>query len=624
MLLHFVTTVTLFFPLVTFAQAPALGTAAGYVLFSSNGAVGNTGVSQLTGNIGTNNGAITIYRNVNGVLHNADGASLQAKTDLQLAYNQLNATTSTFFPVSSVLGSGDTLIAGVYELPGVTTLNQELYLNAQGNASAVFIFKIPGAFSTNASSKIRLINGAQACNVFWKVEGLVSMGIATFMRGTVIANNAGINMSLNDTLEGRALSTAGAISVDGVLAYTPTGCGSPVLSGPAAPNLGTTACFAIFSGNGAVANAGITYVTGDVGTNVTSTTGYDALNVTGTIHPIPDGSTSACASDLLTVYNFLNLPGYDIELLYPAQFGNNLVLTPHTYLLNAATTFNGTVFLNAQGNANAVFLIKVNGAFTTSTYSKVILMNGTQAKNVFWKVEGAVAINDYSEFEGTIVANNGAIDLKTGVVLNGRALTTNGAFSTAAITATIPSAVCATLPVSWLHFRGKPVQKNVLLEWATGTEMNNGFFTLERSTDGQKFETITTVNAAAGIVNAERRYSFTDGQPYSLGYYRISQTDKDGRRNYFRTIQVKFNLTSGVQVLYYVQENYIYVQASGAIPGNGLIELYSIDGKKMASKKVVLANDPGTYKIVKPLQTGIYLLTVTGGGQLLYKKKVAL
>jgi hypothetical protein len=94
------------------------------------------------------------------------------------------------------------------------------------------------------------------------------------------------------------------------------------------------------------------------------------------------------------------------------------------------------------------------------------------------------------------------------------------------------------------------------------------------------------VNAAAGIVNAERRYSFTDGQPYSLGYYRISQTDKDGRRNYFRTIQVKFNLASGLQVLYYVQENYIYVQASGAIPGNGLIELYSIDGKKMASKKL--------------------------------------
>jgi len=266
------------------------------------------------------------------------------------------------------------------------------------------------------------------------------MASGTQMKGTVIANNAAIIIKTGSILEGRALSTAGAVSVDGVLAYTPIGCGSPVLSGPTAPNLLSTACYAVFSSNGAVSNTGVTHIKGDVGTNVGLTTGYNPLFVTGFVHPIPDASTAQCAADLLTVYNYLNVLPVDIELLYPAQFGQNLVLTPHTYLLDAATVFTDTVFLNALGNEDAVFVIKINGALTTSTYSKVILINGAQAKNVYWKIEGAVNINNYSVFNGTIVCNNGALGaINTGVVFVGRALTTNGALTTAAISMTIPS-----------------------------------------------------------------------------------------------------------------------------------------------------------------------------------------
>jgi hypothetical protein len=87
--------------------------------------------------------------------------------------------------------------------------------------------------------------------------------------------------------------------------------------------------------------AGVTYVTGDVGTNVGIAAGFDALNVTGTIHPIPDVSTAQAAADLVVAYNYLNVLPYNVELMYPAQFGNDLVLTPNTYLMNAAASFNG-------------------------------------------------------------------------------------------------------------------------------------------------------------------------------------------------------------------------------------------------------------------------------------------
>ena len=440
----------LLIPSINHAQAPNLGTAAGFVIFSTNGAVSNTGLSQITGNVGTNNGSSTAFGNVNGVMHDADGASAQCAADLLIAYNQLNSTIPTLFP-GPLLGNGVTLTAGVYSIPSAATLNLGLTLDAQNDPTAVFIFQIGGAFSTAANSKVKLVNGAQACNVFWKVEGLVDMATGTTMRGTVIANNFALIMNTGDTLEGRAFSTAGAVTVHGVLAYIPVGCGSPVLSGPTAPDLGAAACYAIFSATGAVTNTGETHITGDVGSNSFSPTGYDPLNITGILHMVPDGSTEQCATDLMLAYTYLNNLPNDIELRYPAQFGNNLVLTPHTYLMNAAAALTDTLYLNSQGNNNAVFVIKINGALTTSTYAKIKLINGAQSKNVYWMIEGAVSINNYSIFQGNIICHNGALGaLNTGVVLVGRALTTGGALTTTAMNAvaSVLPTDCATVGIA--------------------------------------------------------------------------------------------------------------------------------------------------------------------------------
>ena len=210
------------------------------------------------------------------------------------------------------------------------------------------------------------------------------------------------------------------------------------LTGPLAPNLASVECYTIFSSDGPVANVGITNVLGDVGTNNGTVTGFNPLLVVGIIHTVPDPSTILAASDLLNAYNYLNALPYDIELLFPALFGHNLVLTPHTYIMNGAVTFTDTTFLNAEGNPNAVFVIQVKGAFATSTYSNVVLMNGTRAENVYWMIDGAVSINDFSLFNGTIVCNNAAMDLTNGVEIHGRALTTTGALSTFAINAFMP------------------------------------------------------------------------------------------------------------------------------------------------------------------------------------------
>jgi hypothetical protein len=439
----------LLIPTLNFSQAPATGTTTDFELFSSNGAVTNSGTSysQVTGNFGTNNGSSTGFGNVNGQMHDHDGVSATCKADLLTLYNDLKARTATFSPSSTALGGGQTLVPGVYAISAASVLDLTLNLDGQNNMNSMFIFRINGTFDANANAKVKLLNQQQACNVYWVVEGKVMLATGVSMKGSVIANNAAIDLAIGDTLEGRAMSTTGAVTTNGVLAYTPTGCGSPVLNGPGAPFLGTVECYGLFSATGAISNSGTTFVKGDVGSNTNAPTGFQAGNITGTLHMTPDASTAQCASDLNTVY--LNLSGMtkDIQLLYPAQFGHGLVLTPHIYLLNAATVLTDTVYLNAQNVSNAVFVIKSNGALSTSTNSKVILINGAQAKNVFWVVEGAVSIAGNSVFCGTLITHGGAVGaLATGVVLNGRALATAGAMTSSAVTTTM-TPICGPLGV---------------------------------------------------------------------------------------------------------------------------------------------------------------------------------
>ncbi len=429
----------------SYAQAPSLGAAGSFALFSSNGAVSNTGTSHITGNVGTQNGSSTAFGNVDGVMHDQDGNSAAANASLLIAYNQLNATTATA-SLAALLGSGQTLTTGIYNIPESAALNGALILDAQGNSDAIFIFKIGGAFSSAAASQVVLSNGALACNVFWKVEGLVDLATNTIMKGNVIANNAAIILNVGTEIEGRALSTTGAVTIHGGTVRIPLGCGSTVLTGPTAPSLLSVVCYTLFSAVGHVVNSGESFIVGDIGTNFGAVTDFQTANVTGTIHPIPDASTAECAADLGTIYQYLSALPVDIELLFPAQFGNDLVLTPHTYLLNGPTVMTNKVTLNAQGNPDAIFVFKVSSAFSTSSYAEIELINGAQAKNVFWKIDGLTLINSDSNFKGTIVANNGPVHLRTGVVLEGRALTLVGAVGISDVTATVATDCTLALP----------------------------------------------------------------------------------------------------------------------------------------------------------------------------------
>ncbi|MBK8554420.1 MAG: DUF3494 domain-containing protein [Lewinellaceae bacterium] len=195
-----------------FAQSPPLGTTANFALFTAVGAFNNVGTSAITGDIGTNVGAFSGFPPgvVIGQIHVADIVSAQAATDVSIAYSYLSGLTCGSV-LSTTLGGGQILTPNIYCMGAASSLNGNLILDAQGDPTAMFIFQIDGALETSTFSSVTLINSANLCNVYWQINGAFSLADGSAFVGTVIANGA-ISLAIGATLDGRALSTGGAIS----------------------------------------------------------------------------------------------------------------------------------------------------------------------------------------------------------------------------------------------------------------------------------------------------------------------------------------------------------------------------------------------------------------------------
>jgi hypothetical protein len=208
-----------------------------FAFFTSLGAVANAATSGIVGDIGTNGGAIGGFETsthtnsdaTTGSFYNADAVTAQAKIDLNSIYTDLMALTNTVTAHPPAFGSGETLNTGVYHIAGAGSLAGTITLDGQNDPDAIFVFKFAGAFSVAAQSKVILINGARRCNVFWVggagvATGAVSLGTFTYMKGTLISHNGACTAGANTSVEGRMLSTGGAIGFSTGIVYNDELC----------------------------------------------------------------------------------------------------------------------------------------------------------------------------------------------------------------------------------------------------------------------------------------------------------------------------------------------------------------------------------------------------------------
>ncbi len=325
--------------------------------------------------------------------------------------------------------------------------------NATGVAANAVI---KATFSEAVSGETLTVTCAAPCT---NLPGTVALDstskIATFTPTSSLTSSTVYTATAN----GKSVATGLSLASPFVWSFTTIG------SAAGGINLGSAATFGAFGGHAGLTNQGIfTTINGDLGTTAVSTsvTGFhDAgpgcvytetpLNigaVSGKINTAAPPPSLTCSTEGTAATAAISaqaladtLTAYNVLVAMPAGpdpgAGNlaTLVLSPGVYT-SASGSFmvqGGDLTLDAHGDANAVFVFQMATTLTVggpgaAFPQSIILVNGAQAKNVFWQVGSAATINagGRGTLQGTIISQAGASFSTAGnvsvVTLNGRVL----------------------------------------------------------------------------------------------------------------------------------------------------------------------------------------------------------
>jgi len=179
-----------------------------------------------------------------------------------------------------------------------------------------------------------------------------------------------------------------------------------------APNLGAARSFAVLAAS-TVTNAGVSALVGDLGLSPgISVTGFPPGMLAGTLH-VTDPTAAQAQLDLTAAYN--DAAGRTLGAIALAGNLGGMTLAPGLYKSTSSLEISsGDLTLDAQGDANAVYIFQMASTLVTTTGRKVILAGGAQAANVYWQVGSSATLGVSSVFKGNILAlasitaNNGA------------------------------------------------------------------------------------------------------------------------------------------------------------------------------------------------------------------------
>jgi hypothetical protein len=207
-------------------------------------------------------------------------------------------------------------------------------------------------------------------------------------------------------------------TVSGSATVTVTTVAAPLVDlGAAAPN-GIMAGTAFTCVIGGIINADIAISPGS------TVTGFPPCQITGVQH-LADALADQAQIDLTDAYNRLQgLPCPPANAIV-ANLGGT-TKTAGVYCNASSIGVTGTLTLDGGGDPNATFVFQAGTGLTTA--GDVVLINGAQAKNVYWVVGSSATIGTASQWKGNVIALT-SITLVDNANLIGRALARNGAVS---------------------------------------------------------------------------------------------------------------------------------------------------------------------------------------------------
>ncbi|MCO6498774.1 MAG: T9SS type A sorting domain-containing protein [Vicingus serpentipes] len=226
----------------------------------------------------------------------------------------------------------------------------------------------------------------------------------------------------------------------------------------------------------------------------------------------------------------------------------------------------------------------------------------------------------YAAGSGLSFSNSGGLISITGISNTQIATNTTSYITLASIDAATP------LPIELISFNAIVNEDVVDLTWQTATEINNAYFTIERSTDGKEWEEVIITNGA-GNSNQLIEYFETDYNPLSgISYYRLKQTDFDGKYEYFNIVPVKFEKNGNGNINLFPNPlnpgEIVTIEFSGIEANEFLIVMRDVTGKEFYSKMMV--NIENGELVGVPTETdipaGVYIITATSENQIYSQK----
>jgi hypothetical protein len=188
--------------------------------------------------------------------------------------------------------------------------------------------------------------------------------------------------------------------------------------------LKTAANFSVL-GASTVTNTGPTVIAGDLGLSPgTAVTGFPPGLVNGATS-VADAPAAQGQVDLDTAWTTLQGEPCGTTLTNPDLGGSTL--KPGVYCFTSpAAALTGALTLDAEGNADAVFVFQIASTLTTASGSSVVGINGASGCNVFWELGSSATLGTGTHFQGNVLAS-ASITATTGATIAGRLLAHTGA-----------------------------------------------------------------------------------------------------------------------------------------------------------------------------------------------------
>ena len=179
------------------------------------------------------------------------------------------------------------------------------------------------------------------------------------------------------------------------------------------------------------------------------------------------------------------------------------------------------------------------------------------------------------------------------------------------------------LPIDLINFNASEVDDNVQINWTVASQINNDYYTIERSVDVENWEEIGKI-PGAGNSNQIMDYVLFDDEPiYGVSYYRLMQTDYDGKFEIFPPVSVKIDKPLVFTINPNPVTDMLFLYLEERTDGRTDIIIYNTRGKTVYKKSFI--GDFTTMKLrVKDLTKGYYILTVhqdRGTGSLKFIKE---